>query len=216
MKSFTKYLIETAQTLKLYHGSHSELFELVPREVKGVDSLGTWLTSSIDNALGYAKHAYEAEIQGTLKLKKMASNSFNLSFSPKTVDQIKWLELHGYREEAKILKNVPITPEAETRLKELSKKFDRNRSEEKELNALRDAKEAMRSLMGYGSKSFGMGWKDKAEWMKAWRKLLEDDGYDGVVWKDSTIDFGKSSKHDVYCLFNKNSIKLKKVATGLD
>ena len=71
----------------------------------------------------------------------------------------------------------------------------------------------MRSLLGYGSKAWNMGWKDKAEWMQAWRQILENDGYDGIVWKDSTIDFGPSRKHDVYCLFNKGSIKLKKVAS---
>lgn len=56
-------------------------------------------------------------------------------------------------------------------------------------------------------------WEKRKTYLGAFRKMLEDAGYNGVIWKNSRLDLGKSDvAHNVAVIFNTKSIPLSRVS----
>ena len=55
-------------------------------------------------------------------------------------------------------------------------------------------------------------WEKRKVYLAAFRKMLQEAGHDGVIWKNSRIDLRKSdASHDVAVIFNTNPIALSSV-----
>lgn len=181
-----------------FHASHKQLNELAARPVESVDSLGTWVTSSQDHAKTlYAPNVYRAEVPKGLRLLEFdGSDPKQIDFNRVLGSNAQLAKEVGLAKEARILnKTLPDTK----RYSELNYKSNTEGlrgAEWEEFKRLRASENASRTLLRSGA------------YMQKMRAMLQSQGYEGIIWKNSRIDTRKTdTPHDVAVIFNKEPIK---------
>lgn len=183
------------RAVELYHGSNKELTALEPREVKDVDSMGSWLSSREDGARMYGDKVHRARVDASrLKLLEANSEDFYKFFG----SNADIAEAVGLKKEAAALRK--LSPDS-AKLKAIQKKLESSEgwtvpnSDVVLMKKLRKAEEISRKLL------------KNPQYAARFKEQLASEGYDGIVWKNSLIDRGSGDKpHDVYLLFNKAAI----------
>lgn len=142
-----------------FHGSHENIESFKPREVAGVDSIGTWFTGDKAKAGQlYGPNVTRGEVTPRNLLEAHTDNYGDFFYSNKNLFQ----ELF------------PDKPVSEL--------------------------ESWKSQRGKPS-------PDQVKYLSAFKQMLTDAGYDGVVWKNSRIDLRKSdTPHDVMVSFHQEPI----------
>jgi len=177
-------LLEASDTISIvraafgYHGSWHKLKELVPREVKGLDSLGTWVTMSPKAAKMYA-----GEEGNVLKVTIPKGRYFRASTDDfhKMFVNIPLVDKHFSKADAKIIKAG----------------FFAN-----------DWAWNARWKNNFAPAFGGSGGGRTPDYMKDWRKMLTSQGYKGVIWARSRIDLQREDKpHTVVLLFDHQPLK---------
>ena len=147
-----------------FHGTHENIKEFKPREVKGIDSIGTWATGDSKKARLYGPKTFQIEKVPENLLEAHTDNFDEFFYSNETLFE-------------KLFPNEPLSIFKSFREAGLKKKDNRS-------------------------------WNMRNEYLSAFKKMLEDAGHDGVIWKNSRIDLAKEdTPHDVVVFFNKKPIK---------
>lgn len=197
---------ETPTTPEWFHGTHANLEQLNPREIKSVDSLGTWVTGSAEKA----RELYGPNVHGVETTNDLRFLEFDGTIpSQRDFNRIIGANRHlareaGFEKEANVLENT--IPDSH-RLWELSRKAE-------EGNGLRGTElSEYRSLVAADNASEKLLRSPK--YMALFRKMLEDAGYDGIRWKDSKIDLRSTDNpHTVAVIFHKEPLQFVKEQSG--
>ncbi len=194
-----------------YHGSmDSTIGDFTPREVKNYDSVGTWFTSDPELAADiYGRNVYEIEeqmgnfIEGDGDFYQFFGSNIPLIrevFGDKAADQIENVPPNTSRARKLLLDR------ENGRWQNLS--YQQRASLAKELKGLEESNKIARQAM------------NSPRYMKAWRQMMKDAGYDGVVWRNSRNDLGSEIEegrtHDVYLVFHDKPISRKKVEAATE
>lgn len=177
-----------------YHGSpEANLTELIPdpHERKVLSSLGTWFTSVPERAEMYGDHIYELEIPEGNFMEAPTENFGAFFFDPMLVTQHMEHIKNAGSMYYLALKWWEYTTKGEDayswRKKPRLKKAE-----------LEQGEAALWDLV------FG-NWG----YLQAWRAKQQAKGFDGIVWRNSSIDSVESERHDVYLFFGPVPIKRK-------
>jgi hypothetical protein len=198
MMSFKKFI-----EAQWFHGSHEDFDQWTPEGAKktsgrqGLDSIGQWLTSSEKAARNYGPKIYQYD----LELKNphlMTDHYFNRAFYFPEVAQ-KFLTPQEFRIMSK-------RPEME-QVVALSKK---RQSEGGFFNDYREEDRYIK-LEKHIQKFDKIAYKlyRQTDYVKALREHLQSRGYDGILWRNSHIDF-HDIEHDVAVIFNAEQHKYTK------
>jgi uncharacterized protein YnzC (UPF0291/DUF896 family) len=152
-----------------FHGTHSDIQELSPRsieQVKSVDTIGTWVTSSPEKArLLYGAKVLEVKTQPPNLLEAHTDNFEDFFYSNENLFE-------------ELFPGKDLSTLEQFKTKGLA-------ARDKELAQMR------------------------TRYLQAFREMLENAGYEGIVWKNSRIDLAKTdTPHDVAVLFNKQPLEL--------
>lgn len=194
----------------VYHGSHNEIAQFVPREVSSIDSLGTWFTSRAEYARDYFGPVVHAAELPELKLFEVGPDqSAATDYLRMFGANAQLAERAGFPREAKILRETLPDANLPAKHERMLESDDYETRQQAyaltgKVKAIRQANEAARTLL------------NSPEYMKLMRGLLEDAGYDGVVFRDSRIDLSKEDqatrgRHDVYVIFHREPIASRRV-----
>jgi hypothetical protein len=189
-----------AEPRYVYHATHEpDLAKMENRPVKTLASVGSWFTSSPHEA---------QQLFGPRVLRFAEPQGKFLEFDGRDPQQVDYIRIFasnsnladevGLNKEAAILRK---TPPDTKRLAELEKKRD---AQEKTMQYLTEHERIeLRRL--YESDKTARSLLRNAQYMAAWRAMIEKAGYDGVVWRNSRIDNPKNP-HDVWLVFNKEAM----------
>lgn len=186
----------------VYHGSHERVLSREPRPVLSYHSLGTWFSSLPAGARLYGREVAAFHLPpGKLLDLDVAASRQHQDFYATLAGDSDLARSAGHPREAAILARV--RPDS-YRHQELSRKLEKeglSELEAREMKGLRGAIEAARTLL------------KSAAYMQAFRARLEAQGYSGIVWRNSTIDYPgvrdpnrPPAPHDVYVLFHRERL----------
>jgi hypothetical protein len=185
-------------TRTLYHASKGELPALTPREINGYNSMGAWLTSSKAAARElYGDVVHQAEIGELNLLEGGKVGTVNETIGRNAP----LIEKHFGKAKADHMRSHPYNGKRHWELRKKDNTGDGLRGPEiQELKDLTKSADIHREAL-----------KSPA-YVADFRAMLEKSGYDGIVWRESNADAPKSGPHDVYLVFNKADIPLRRVA----
>lgn len=192
----------------VYNGSTANEGVLKPRgAARNYNELGSWFTSSKEAA----DELYSMQGEKKLEVRSYAKPEGNLleaphqDFSRLFGSNITLVEQYLGKEAAAVLRQK--LPDSKRRA-ELHKELNENGDFFKVGRSVRQAEALGKELKQLdAAEKIAHRAMNNPAYIQAWQKMMQDAGYNGIVWRKSQIDSPKSTKeHDVYLVFHDKDI----------